>query len=627
MRILTGLFPHMVLQRAASGASDALITGTSAIPGHVVVRVLRGKKPLPGFAGRTIGLAARGRFTAELVGVPVGGPYTVELSIASPQGHDTGTIIVPDVLVGDVWIAGGQSNMEGCGLLKAAAKPHPMTRAFYMDDHWDVAKDPVHELAIAVDAVHVDMCGGVRPARNLVTGTGPSVAFAQEMYRVTGVPQGILACGHGGTSMTQWDPAKKSEGGKSLYGATLRRVQKNGGKVAGVIWYQGESDADPTNAPLYVRRMKALVGASRRDLKNPSLPWAIVQISRVVGWGDPSPWNAIQEHERRLPAVIKGLTTVPAIDLSLDDGIHISGVDHQRLGRRLAQGMLALVGHPKGRPAIAVKKVSVEPVPQRGTANVVVEFANVVGRLQAGSRPAGFTVEEVGGGSTSNQVFDVVLDGSRAIVRTGLSPTDVLARAISYGRGCEPVCNITDTADRAIPVFGPLPLGKPRAFTPFARTIEVSATQPSAGKLEDLRYPADPASLGFALRTFPDRLCNLHAELGGLAPTDVVVYFRLPVECPEAMKLALLFGYDGPVKVFLDGKQVYHDPNGINPIVMDAHRIALKPLSAGRHELMVALASNNGQAWGMCLRLERMDVPRRLVLKGPGSYLMPQLPQ
>ena len=72
------------------------------------------------------------------------------------------------------------------------------------------------------------------------------------MHRVTGIPQGIIACADGGTSMQQWDPARKSEGGKSLYGATLRRVQKNGGKVAGVIWYQGESDADPTNAPLYV---------------------------------------------------------------------------------------------------------------------------------------------------------------------------------------------------------------------------------------------------------------------------------------------------------------------------------------------------------------------------------------
>ena len=324
---------------------------------------------------------------------------------------------------------------------------------------------------------------------------------------------------------------------------------------------------------------------------------------RVVGWGDPAAWNVIQEHQRRLPDLIKGLTTVPAIDLSLDDAIHISGVDHQRLGRRLAQAMLTLVRHPKaGRPPIAVKKVLIQPVPERNTSNVVVEFANVTGRLQCASRPVGFTVDEP---DAANQVFDVILDGSRAIIRTGLSALDACDRTLSYGRGCDPVCNITDSADRAVPVFGPLMLGMRPALTPFTRTIEVSDVQPSAGKVGNLSYPADPGSLGFRSRTFPDRFCNLHPELSALAPKDVVVYFRLPVECPEAMKLTVLFGYDGPVKLFADGRQVYHDPNGTNPAVPDAHRIVLKPLAAGRHELMVALASNKGLAWGIWLRLER----------------------
>ena len=101
MQILTGLFPHMVLQRAPRGGSDAVITGTSSVAGRVIARVIRGKKTLPGFAAKPVGLAARGRFTARLAGVPAGGPYTIELSIAAPGGHDTGTLIVPDVLVGD----------------------------------------------------------------------------------------------------------------------------------------------------------------------------------------------------------------------------------------------------------------------------------------------------------------------------------------------------------------------------------------------------------------------------------------------------------------------------------------------------------------------------------------------
>jgi sialate O-acetylesterase len=35
----------------------------------------------------------------------------------------------------------------------------------------------------------------------------------------------------------------KQKGGDSLYGAMIRRFELIGGKVAGVLWYQGESDA------------------------------------------------------------------------------------------------------------------------------------------------------------------------------------------------------------------------------------------------------------------------------------------------------------------------------------------------------------------------------------------------
>ena len=43
--------------------------------------------------------------------------------------------------------------------------------------------------------------------------------IAKEMLRRTGVPQGLIACAHGGTSMAQWSPKLKRLGGDSLYGA------------------------------------------------------------------------------------------------------------------------------------------------------------------------------------------------------------------------------------------------------------------------------------------------------------------------------------------------------------------------------------------------------------------------
>ena len=129
--------------------------------------------------------------------------------------------------------------MQGCGLLKDKLKAHPMVRAFYMNDRWAPALDPIHDMWDCVDQVHIDYCGGVRPEKSTVIGVGPGVAFGQRMFALTGVPQGVLACAHGGTSMEQWDPKLKKLGSKSLYGAMMRRFRKNGSRVAGLVWYQG----------------------------------------------------------------------------------------------------------------------------------------------------------------------------------------------------------------------------------------------------------------------------------------------------------------------------------------------------------------------------------------------------
>ena len=69
--------------------------------------------------------------------------------------------------------------------------------------------------------------------------------------------------------MEQWNPAKKEQGGNSLYGSMLRQVKLAGGKVRGVLWYQGESDAmerrleglSPRSSPISSRR-SALILAS-----------------------------------------------------------------------------------------------------------------------------------------------------------------------------------------------------------------------------------------------------------------------------------------------------------------------------------------------------------------------------
>src|SRR5690606_20316072 len=240
-----------------------------------------------------------------------------------------------------------------------------------------------------------------------VAGVGPGVAFGQSMHERTGVPQGLLATAHGGTSMSQWDPALRKMGGASLYGSMLRCVRWNGGRAAGVFWYQGESDSAGDAHAHYTGRMKKLVAAMRSDFNDARLPVVAVQIGRVMSTAKSWPtWNAIQHLQHELPKHINRFAVVPAIDLQLDDNIHISGADQHRLGRRAAQAMCSLLGQSysgtKELPPIEFAGAKLTREPRANFSSAVLTFKNVAGSLRCAGRPMGFTIGEA---ANSNAIF------------------------------------------------------------------------------------------------------------------------------------------------------------------------------------------------------------------------------
>ena len=162
----------------------------------------------------------------------MGGPYTIEFcsSGATP-------VVIKDMLVGDLWIFAGQSNMEGVGDLEYSATGSAV-HSFDQLDRWLVAQEPLHNLVGAVDRVHwrgnppVRLTGPESEAYNKQRkrGAGLVLPFAVEMVKRTGVPVGLVPCAHGGMSMAQWDPALKNKGGDSLYGAMMRRFKASAPK-------------------------------------------------------------------------------------------------------------------------------------------------------------------------------------------------------------------------------------------------------------------------------------------------------------------------------------------------------------------------------------------------------------
>jgi sialate O-acetylesterase len=236
----------------------------------------------------------------------------------------------------------------------------------------------------------------------------------------------------------------------------LRRVNAAGGKVTGVLWYQGESDANAKAAPVFQQRFEQMVAAIRSDFGQPNLPFYYVQIGRHVNATNVSEWNAVQEMQRLAESTIPHSGMIAAVDTALDDGIHVSTQDHKRLGRRMANlachdlypdkaGCGSLQRGP--RPIAAVFRDGV----------VRVTFTTANGGLTSQGRIAGFTIHSGPAGPAEPLIYKARIDPadpSAVLLSIGGKLPDVAV--LRYGAGKDPYCNLRDREDMAVPVFGPL---------------------------------------------------------------------------------------------------------------------------------------------------------------------------
>ena len=78
--------------------------------------------------------------SGETVELPAGGPYEVGGA--------------KNVLVGDLWVLAGQSNMEGVGDLVDVEPPHPLVHSFQSREQWAPAEEPLHWLDESPRPIH-----------------------------------------------------------------------------------------------------------------------------------------------------------------------------------------------------------------------------------------------------------------------------------------------------------------------------------------------------------------------------------------------------------------------------------------------------------------------------------------
>ncbi len=446
--ITGGLNGYQVIQRGPDGTGSIVLAGRTGSDGKLKLRLSSAGNPVEGFADRTVATLSPGDWSAPLEDLPTGGPYRVELFQEDSTGRQVGREIFEQVMVGDLWVLAGQSNMVGRAELADVESPHRQVHVLRPDDAWAKAEEPLHE---------------GRERYGLTIGAGLGLPFAKEMVRRSGVPIGLIPCAKGGTSLWQWDPALKTEGRDSLYGNMLARVGLVGGRVAGVLWYQGEADARPDRAPEYPDRFEAFVATVRADFSQPELPFYSAQLSRVIRAETETRtglmWSAIQEAQRQ-SVKIPHTGMVAGVDLTLMDSIHIDTESQKRLGVRFAK-RVCQDQFPEAEGCSSLK-----PGPDfasaewEGLHRLRVRFAGVNGNLQAHGRLQGFGI-----GSEDGKLLPVIYRASVAADRGNDVIIEINRRheypdklVLWYGHGMDPPSNVTDAEDMAVPAFGPIPL-------------------------------------------------------------------------------------------------------------------------------------------------------------------------
>lgn len=599
MRIVSGLFDHMVMQRNSAGFCEQKICGETSGAKQISILLPDGKKEILAIS------SAGGKFCGILHGLKTGGPYQITVSDGEID------IVFSDLLVGDVWILAGQSNMQGVGNMQDALPPSYLVRAFYLDNRWDVACDPLHNMDKAAAEIHWVLNGGhhafdkapIIPLKGVCAG----VSFGQTMVKKTGVPQGLIASAHGGTTMKQWDPGLKNLGENSLYGAMYERFLLNGSKIAGVLWYQGCSDSSKEeDTEAYTYRTLALFKAMRKDFNDDNLPIVLAQLARTTSAYDftlEKRWSMIREQQRIIPYLISRCVMVPTVDLELDDSIHLSGRAQKILGRRFAEAHLFLRGNSQEYPPMKIGRIEYIERKEFHEYQTIIHVDNVVGSLHSGNLlPNSFSLHEA---SSDNKLsvppFRCRLEGDKIVV----TASSTLGSKIAYAFGCNAVGNVYDGAMRPLPAFGPLYSHKVYKSTPMLCEVEVSDPVMGEDNFDALDVSKNNlASLHFSKVKSKKTYIEFDRVL---EQGEYIRFVKWSCLCRRNSTFRVLFGSDSNFRLFCDGTEILCGNEVANPIIPDEFSADLT-LKKGKHDFALGLSGKAGNAWGFCCRFVDLNV-------------------
>ena len=327
-----------------------------------------------------------GSWELKIRTVSAGGPYRIDIS-------DGETLSLEDVMLGEVWLCGGQSNMEMplCGFMNQPvdgsletvlnASSYPQIRLF------TVGKKSCAEPRQDCDGTWLRSCP--ESAANF---SAVGYFFGRILTEaLNGIPVGLISSNWGGSRIEAWMTEEKIRetegihldialGGKddnqkpqALFNGMIWPLHKFA--VRGFIWYQGCSNTH--NWFDYDRLMVSLTDLWREIWGNDDLPFYYVQIAPYKETGmDNADFPMVVEAQMKALGQIRHSGIAGTTDIGEKDCVHISAKLKvaQRLACLALAGDYGISGLPRPAPTFSHFRRD-ESCPQR----LILYFNNLCG--------------------------------------------------------------------------------------------------------------------------------------------------------------------------------------------------------------------------------------------------------
>ena len=264
-----------------------------------------------------------------MITTPEAGFTSYELTFDDGDGE----IRVSNVLVGEVWLAAGQSNMQmplrgfaGCCVQDG------------LDDAINACQyEGVRMFNVPMRQSYTpqEECGGrwmtTADFRDVMDFSATAFYFATNLSRALGVPVGIVNCSYGGTRVESWLPKDILDGYDDIttdsaeisvltpeyerpmvtYNGMFHPISRY--TVKGMIWYQGCGNVNSYQT--YTDRLATMVGLWREEMELPDIPFYFVEIAPYdYGTGDEARGARLREAQFRAQSVIPNSAMVSTND-------------------------------------------------------------------------------------------------------------------------------------------------------------------------------------------------------------------------------------------------------------------------------------------------------------------------